>query len=88
MVDKDRTATLLAVELGLPRIVHLASVDAVYRDYGTPRAAPIARMTAEEARRHWQAENSRDGRMGPKIEASVEFLQAGGESVLITAPNV
>jgi carbamate kinase len=24
---------------------------------------------------------------GPKIEASLEFLQAGGESVLITAPD-
>jgi len=87
VVDKDRTATLLAVELGLPRIVHLTSVDAVYRDYGTPRAAPIARITVEEARRLWQADHFRDGSMGPKIEASLAFLQAGGESVLITAPE-
>jgi carbamate kinase len=28
-----------------------------------------------------------EGSMGPKIEASLEFLQAGGESVLITAPE-
>jgi carbamate kinase len=87
VVDKDRTATLLAVELGVKRIVHLTSVDAVYRDYGTPRAAPIERVTVEEARLLWEADHFRDGSMGPKIEASVEFLQAGGESVLITAPE-
>jgi carbamate kinase len=87
VVDKDRTATLLAVDLGCKRIVHLTSVDAVYRDYGTPRAAPIARMRAEEARLLWQADPFRDGSMSPKIEASLEFLQAGGESVLITAPE-
>jgi carbamate kinase len=87
VVDKDRTATLLAVELGLPRIVHLTSVDAVYRDYGTPRAAPIARMTVEEARHLWKGGHFHDGSMGPKIEASLEFLQAGGESVVITAPE-
>jgi carbamate kinase len=87
VVDKDRTATLLAVELGLSRIVHLTSVDAVYRDYGTPLAAPIAGMTVEEARHLWQADHFPDGSMGPKIEASLDFLQAGGESVVITTPE-
>jgi carbamate kinase len=87
VVDKDRTATLLAVELDLARIVHLTSVDAVYRDYGTPLAAPIPQMTAGEARRLRQAGHFHDGSMGPKIEASLELLQAGGESVLITSPE-
>ena len=87
VVDKDRTATLLAIELGRERIVHLTSVDAVYRDYGTPHAAPIERMRAEEARLLWRAKHFHDGSMGPKIEASLEFLRAGGESVLITAPE-
>lgn len=87
VVDKDRTATLLASELGSKRIVHLTSVDAVYRDYGTPRAKPLDRMRAEEALRLMQEGHFPEGSMGPKIEASLEFLQAGGESVLITAPE-
>lgn len=85
VIDKDRTATLLSIELGMKRIVHLTSVDAVYRDYGTPRAKPIARMPVDEALRLMGTGQFREGSMRPKIESSVEFLKAGGESVLITA---
>ncbi len=87
VIDKDRTATLLATELGCERIVHLTSVDAVYRDYGTAQAKRIDRMSAEEASRLMREGQFRDGSMGPKIEAALEFLQAGGESVLVTAPE-
>lgn len=87
VVDKDRTATLLAAELESRRIVHLTSVDAVYLDYGTPRAAPVARMASEEARGLSKSGQFPEGSMGPKIEASLEFLERGGESVLITSPE-
>jgi carbamate kinase len=87
VIDKDRTATLLSIELGMKRIVHLTSVDAVYEDYGTPRAKPIARMSVREARRRLRERLFPEGSMRPKIEASVEFLEAGGKSVLITSPE-
>lgn len=87
VIDKDRTATLLSMELGMKRIVHLTSVDAVYEDYGTSRAKPIARMSVEEARGLMRTGLFLEGSMRPKIEASIEFLEAGGESVLITAPE-
>jgi carbamate kinase len=87
VVDKDRTATLLVMELGRKRMIHLTSVDAVYRDHGTPREAPIARMHVDEALRLAKEGQFPEGSMRPKIEASLEFLQAGGESVLITAAD-
>lgn len=87
VVDKDRTATLLAIELGRKRIVHLTSVDAIYRDHGTPAETPIARMRVDEASRLLDEGQFPEGSMGPKIEASIQFLQAGGESVLVTAAD-
>jgi carbamate kinase len=87
VVDKDRTATLLAIELGRKRIVHLTSVDAIYRDHGTPAETPITRMRVDEARRLLDQGQFPEGSMGPKIEASIQFLQAGGESVLVTAAD-
>jgi carbamate kinase len=87
VVDKDRTATLLSIGLGMKRIVHLTSVDAVYADYGTPGAKPIARMSLFEARRRLKEGLFPEGSMRPKIEASIEFLEAGGESVLVTSPE-
>jgi len=68
-------------------MVHVTSVDAVYRDYGTPRAAPIARIHADDALALMRGGHFGDGSMEPKIESSLDFLRAGGESVLITAPE-
>lgn len=87
VIDKDRTATLLAIELGMKRIIHLTTVDAVYEDYGAAGAKPIARMRVEEARGLMQTGLFLEGSMRPKIEASIEFLEAAGENVLITSPE-
>jgi carbamate kinase len=85
VVDKDRTATLLAIEIAASRIIHLTSVDAVYRDHGTPRETPLSLLHVTEARRLLEDGQFPEGNMGPKIEASLDFLAAGGERVLITA---
>lgn len=87
VIDKDRTATLLAIELGMKRIIHLTAVDAVYENHGAKDAKPIARMRVEEARRLMQTGLFLEGSMRPKIESSIEFLEAGGENVLITSPE-
>lgn len=84
VIDKDRTATLLSIELGMKRIIHLTAVDAVYENYGTADAKPIARLNVEEARGLLRLGSFREGSMRPKIEASIGFLEAGGESVLVT----
>ena len=44
-------------------------------------------MRSEEARRLSKNGQFPEGSMGPKIEASLEFLERGGESVLITSPE-
>jgi len=52
----------------------LTDVDAVYRDFGSDGAAPIAELTPEEAR----TLGAPAGSMGPKVTAAGDFAEAGG----------
>ena len=85
VVDKDRTAAMLARSLGAELLLILTDVDAVYRDHGTPRAAPIPRLTLEEARALLASGALGAGSMKPKVEAAVSFVEGGGVRGTIAA---
>jgi carbamate kinase len=79
VVDKDRTAALLAADLGAAALLLLTDVEAVHADWGTPRARPLRRLAAAEAR----ALALPPGSMGPKVEAGFWFAErAGGRAVI------
>ena len=64
-------------------VAFLTDIEAVYRDYGTPRAAPIRRMTVAEAESLQAAGQFGAGSMRPKVEAALSFVKAGGERAVI-----
>lgn len=74
VIDKDRAAALLAHELGADALLLLTDVDAVHRDWGTPRAAPIHRAAPEEL----EGMRFAPGSMAPKVEAACRFVREGG----------
>jgi carbamate kinase len=82
VVDKDRTAAILARELHAALLLILTDVPAVYRDYGTDRAAPIRRMTAGEAQSLLDAGQCGQGSMRPKVEAAIAFAKTGGRAII------
>jgi carbamate kinase len=43
-------------------------------------------MAVEEARTYLEAGEFPKGSMGPKVEAAIQFLERGGQEVLITTP--
>jgi carbamate kinase len=81
VVDKDLTASLLAVELGADRLVILTDIDAVRRDFGTPHEQPITLVNVDELR----AMRFPAGSMAPKVEACIRFVTATGRSAAIGA---
>ena len=83
VVDKDRTAAILARDLGADVFVVLTDVDAVYRGWGTPAQAPIPRLTADEAERLVASGELDEGGMRPKVEAAAAFVRAGGARAII-----
>lgn len=84
VVDKDRTAALIAQEIGAALFLVLTDIDAVYLDYGTPNARALGAVTLSEARRHLAAGHFAEGSMGPKVGAVIDFLESGGRRALIT----
>ncbi len=76
VIDKDAASALLARELGADALLLLTDVDAVYRDFGTPTAAPVRKVTPEQAR----ALDVPAGSMGPKVTAACNFAETGGIS--------
>lgn len=82
VVDKDRTAALLAVTVGADVLLVLTEVDRVQVGFGTPSARAVSSMTVAEAGAWLAAGEFPDGSMGPKVEACVSFVQAGGRAAI------
>src|SRR5690606_10133359 len=75
-------ARLIARALGVDRFLILTDVDSVYRDFGTPQAQPLPRLTAAEARALLASDELGQGNMAPKVRAAAEFAEAGGEAAI------
>jgi carbamate kinase len=88
VIDKDRAASLLARLLGAQALLIVTAVDRVMLNYGTPQAAELDTITADQAARYLASGQFPAGSMGPKIEAVLAFLAAGGEWAAITSPGL
>ncbi len=74
VIDKDRTAALLALGVNAKALVLATNVDRVALDYGRPTQRKLDRLTVDEARRYLAAGQFPPGSMGPKVESAIEFL--------------
>ncbi len=74
VIDKDRTAALLAHALQADVLLMLTDVAAVMRDWGTPKEAAIDKTTPDALDKLAFAAGS----MGPKIAAASSFVRQGG----------
>ena len=76
VIDKDRTACLLAKEVGAHALVMLTDVPAVQAGWGTPEARNIHRTTPSELRS--LSDQFPVGSMGPKVSAAMDFVESTG----------
>jgi carbamate kinase len=79
VIDKDRTAALLAEQLGAEALLLLTDVAAVEADYGTPTARAIRETSSAELSQL----KLPAGSMGPKVEAACSFVDATGHQAAI-----
>jgi len=87
VIDKDLTSSVLATDVGADLLVILTAVPQVYVDYGRPGQRPLGAVTLDEIERLQAEGHFPPGSMGPKIEAVVRFLRAGGRRALVTNPE-
>ncbi len=85
VIDKDRASMLLAMKLATDMLVFATDADYVYLQYRQPGQRPLHRVDVREMKRHLEAGEFPPGSMGPKVEASIRFLEAGGKRAIITS---
>jgi len=87
VIDKDHATSLLARELRADLLIISTAIEKVALNFRKPDQKDIDRMTLAEAKRYLAEGHFAPGSMKPKIEAIVEFLEAGGKQALITDPQ-
>ena len=87
VIDKDLASSLLARQLGADVLVISTAVEKVCLDYGKPTQRSLDSMTLAETKRYMAEGHFKPGSMLPKMQAVVEFLEAGGKVAIITDPD-
>ena len=84
--DKDLASALLARRLGAGTLVIATDVENVMVGFGAPRGSrPLHRTTSAELRTLAAAGHFAGGSMGPKVEALLRFVAAGGKRAAISS---
>ena len=87
VIDKDRASALIAADLKVDLFLISTAVEKVALNFNKPNQRWLDRMTLAEAKQYYQEGHFLAGSMGPKIEAALEYLKAGGKQVIITNPE-
>ena len=77
VIEKDLAAGLLAKEADADVLLILTAVEQVSLNYGTPQERPVSKMNIAEARSFLNEGHFEFASMLPKIQASVDFVNAG-----------
>jgi len=83
VIDKDLTSALLAASLRIPDLLILTSVERVAVDFGKPQQRFLAEVSLSELKTLQRAGHFARGSMGPKVEAAIRHLEAGGRRAII-----
>ena len=81
VIDKDRSAALLASLLGADLLLYLTDVPSVAKDWGSAFAQPIGTITPAQLRHH----RFDPATMGPKVESARRFVEWTGKRAAIGA---
>jgi carbamate kinase len=88
VIDKDRASAMLAGEVDADLLLISTSVEQVALDFGKPGQRWVSELSLEEAKsRLAEGTHFLEGSMAPKIEAVIDFLEAGGKEAIITNPQ-
>lgn len=85
VIDKDRSAALLAKEIDADILLILTAVDKVCLNYNTDNVKELDSLTVEEAYKYIEENQFAKGSMLPKIEACIEFVKDNNKMAIISS---
>ncbi|MEA3286244.1 MAG: carbamate kinase [Candidatus Marinimicrobia bacterium] len=85
VIDKDKASALLGNQIDAELLYIFTDVDKVALNFGKENETELSEISLSEAKTYLAEGHFPPGNMGPKIEASVSFLEGGGKQVIITS---
>ncbi|MFQ5649128.1 MAG: carbamate kinase [bacterium] len=85
VIDKDLASAILACEIEAEELFILTSVDQVVLNFKKDDEIPLDQLTLLQAKRYLAEGQFPAGSMGPKIQAAIDFIEAGGKAVTISS---
>ncbi len=85
VIDKDYASSLISKEAGVDLFIILTGVDRVFENFGQPDQKPLKTLGIRKAEEMLEAGEFPPGSMGPKISAAIDYIEGGGNEVLITS---
>ncbi len=87
VIDKDLGSALLANDLGADLLLISTAVEKVALHFGTPEQRDVDVLTVSETRKYLdEGTHFAPGSMAPKIQAILNYMEAGGKEAIVTDP--
>ena len=83
VIDKDKTASLMAKELNADMLLILTAIPKVCLNFNQENELPLNEMTVAEAKQYIKRNEFAPGSMLPKIEACMSFVSNDDDKVAI-----
>ena len=87
VIDKDFASALLASQIGADMLLISTAVPQIALNYNQPGQTWIDKMTLAEAKAYMEQGHFAKGSMEPKVQAIINYLEAGGKEALVTDPD-
>ena len=84
VIDKDLSSERLAEAIDAELLLILTNVEKVHINYGTSNQKALNKISLKEIKNYYEKGHFPQGSMGPKILASIRFLESGGKKVIIS----
>lgn len=85
VIDKDLASSKLGEQIGADILLIATDVEKVALNYGKSNQKFLDRVSISEAKNYLKEGHFPAGSMQPKVEAVINFLEAGGEQAIITS---
>lgn len=85
VIDKDLASAVLARDIEAAELYILTDVDFVSMNYGKPNEEKIDKIRVRDLKKLYEEGQFPAGSMGPKIRAAINFIESGGQIVVITS---
>lgn len=85
VIDKDLASSKLGEQVGADILLIATDVEKVAINFGKQDQKDLDTLTISEAKKYLKEGHFPAGSMGPKIQAVINFMEAGGEKAIITS---